>query len=865
MDQPARIEVPDGAPQSEKQAWQLIAARLEPAMEKLRASQRESILRHCFENEPVPDGAAGKMLDRALSKLVSYFTRHKLKLSTDALSDFLKAHAAPDLPADLVQLILTTPSPAAQRAAQLLARAQQRHQTMTRAALVAIIFLALAAAAIYILTSDVFKPHTRASQVTSARAINWAGNPQSRFGTALARDASNKIWVASEDQGVWCLDPAAANASPTHYTTAQGLAEDAATAIAVDHQGRVWVGHVSSGVSVFDAKAWKTYNLDAGPLGSRIFRIAVVPRGYPNAGDVWLATDRGLTRYSPAKDAWSYYTRLDGLPSDQASALAFDRDGRIYVATQCDGLAIASASDDYRKWRTAHAPAKVDPSARGAGLPGDVLNDVIVAHDGTLYVGSTQGLGISRDHGDSFTYLRGSDWYERLRNSTSGLSAPRSEQTSGPLAETSVTCIAEDDAGLLWVGHRLSGLEVLDPVNWKRRVGPLTTAGDQPTAILALPGEAPYIAGRGTGVQRAGTYFDGKALPAEAPAAPSLPAKFPAPAVPTIAQLRALVQKIPSTQSSAIAAYLGDDWATRGDWVGRYGRQQTFWPHYHAFWSANTSYELSVSAGPHRLPEDRSGDGVYTYYASLNAQSPSALYSPGRGRRMEGEWNDGSWQRNYMPTWEGPDLWMHFVVPEGVHRASFYIHNNDPLGNLNLDRQYLLELKSDADDPAAADALPTLARTRFCAGISPVYKSFLVRQGAYWLKVGRQGSHCTKVQGAFFDRVDAPADDGTSHYLQGLNYAPPPIPAPRAGESELLQAARELWQALDAASDPSAAAAQRAGRVLAYRAAAAAGGADLALLANWRWKLPLWTDADRAEWNRVMAESRKKLPAESSG
>jgi hypothetical protein len=39
----------------------------------------------------------------------------------------------------------------------------------------------------------------------------------------------------------------------------------------------------------------------------------------------------------------------------QANAIAFDADGNIYVGTQCDGLAIAQAADNYTTWRVVRA------------------------------------------------------------------------------------------------------------------------------------------------------------------------------------------------------------------------------------------------------------------------------------------------------------------------------------------------------------------------------------------------------------------------------------------------------------------------------------------------------------------------------
>jgi len=86
-------------------------------------------------------------------------------------------------------------------------------------------------------------------------------------------------------------------------------------------------------------------------------------------------------------------------------------------------------------------------------------------------------------------------------------------------------------------------------------------------------------------------------------------------------------------------------------------------------------------------------------------------------------------------------------------------------------------------------------------------------------------------------------------------FAPPTVPPPAVGETETLTAARALWTAWDAAEAlGSSALGLERGRVLAYRAALAAQ-APAALLANWRWQLCLWSDADHADFDAAMQKA----------
>ncbi len=195
-----------------------------------------------------------------------------------------------------------------------------------------------------------------------------------KFVVSSAIDSGGAIWIGTEDQGVWRVSEGTA----AHFTTADGLGDDDAYAIAVDLQGRAWVGHSSHGVSVFDgAGHWRNYDVTSGPWGSRVFSIAVCPID----GDVWIATEAGLTRYAPRTDTWSNIDRTSGLPANETNALAFNAKGDLFAGLQCGGIAIARRSDGYRTWRSTSGPDQMPTTPTGDGLPTPLVNALIVARE----------------------------------------------------------------------------------------------------------------------------------------------------------------------------------------------------------------------------------------------------------------------------------------------------------------------------------------------------------------------------------------------------------------------------------------------------------------------------------------------------
>lgn len=189
------------------------------------------------------------------------------------------------------------------------------------------------------------------------------------------------------------------------------MGDNDAYALVCDAYGRIWAGSLRHGVAVFNGRSWKSYGVMEGPIGERIFALATSPVD----GDVWMATSAGLSRYSLRFNTWTHYTAQEGLPNALATCLAFDSLGRLYVGTQTEGLLIGNADTDYKQWENVRGPDAVPNAATGAGLPSNLINDILVSDDETVYVATTTGLARSSDFGASWTFLRGSDWDEKIK------------------------------------------------------------------------------------------------------------------------------------------------------------------------------------------------------------------------------------------------------------------------------------------------------------------------------------------------------------------------------------------------------------------------------------------------------------------
>jgi len=749
--------------------------------------------------------------------------------------------------------------------------------------------------------------------------IAWQTYPQSgSFIMALARDGSGNVWVGTEGTGVWEYNPnAIPNRQWRQFKTKDGLGDDFAYSVAVDKLGRIWVGHLNHGVSVYNGASWRNYDVPRGPIGERVFKIAICPVD----GDVWMGTSAGLTRYEVGKDEWKHYTKGQsgnhltrpsatlsptdsggegqGLPSDQISAMAFDAKGNIYVGMQCDGIAMASRDSDYTDWRQAPLADQDLPTFAGYGLPSKLINDLLVTSDGTIYAATDGGLAWSRDSGATWTFRRGKDFADKMRGlaggSPKGWSAQSVPKDVPP--EDYVTCLAEDDAGVIWADFRQHGLLALSGYGYEEleKVSADKTGGaDFGRAILPMPDFRPWLASYGKGLLRAAQprrllhkTVDKPELPEAAAGAP-----FPSPAKPPmLAKLTAMLQAVkkleaeksipanwkPATMKEAVnnewqppnvystnAAYLGDDWRTLGDWTGRYGRQDGKLCSAASPMDHNVGWAWHIFVDPHMGAHRASGDDLRHWIDNTHVKTddPRCPYSTIVGYRRIGEWDDHG--EAYPMSYDGPDVWITVGLPDGVFRVSVYFCDYNGHSGGNRFRDYLLELKPYVANSAEWDKQPTLAQCRVHDFWGGVYKSFIVTgAGKYHLKIGRNHSMNTMCNAVFVDRLVGPGYVGVDNsWLPAMEHtwydAPTVPPADPAHETPELLKARELWSALDTAyAVPNGVAMQDEFRLAAYQAALAAN-APTNLLANWRWKMAWWTPEDRKEQHEILKTAYDK-------
>ena len=619
-----------------------------------------------------------------------------------------------------------------------------------------------------------------------------------RFVFSLLEDAQQRVWLGTEDQGVWLLEEADGRPRWTQYTRPDGLGDDSIHALAQDQQGRIWAGHLNHGVSVFNGPGahgvggWRNYSIGQGPIGERVFDIKVCPTN----GDVWIATNCGLSRYAVRTDTWSHLTQEDGLLENGVYRLAFTAAGDIVVGTESHGLMLASFAANYHDWRGVSGPAS---------LPDDLINDILVTPTGSIYVATTNGMARSEDGGKSWRVLRGRDAADKgtaflkttpdlrkaaLRkvgqNDEDGkyAAATQALSLSAPLLrEDYITCLAQDGEGRLWIGYRRYGYEVRDarslqvisPVE-----GQESAAGSRDDFVRAIlprsTGDAPMIGFYGRGIRTA----DDQLQQAPSPPAPTpQSANLPTPTgAPSSAEMSALLQRLvrvgpPKNAYAPLITALADDWSTQGDWLGRYGRYQAVLgamlsPNDYVWGAGEVPVAYRMSIGPNASPDDSLRYWVqWLHTRSAESLEMPSIYYHSRlargwdrdlGNRRQSEWDDHG--EVYPMTLDGPHVYASLRVPAGWFVLSLYDFNKDGQIASNRWRDYRISIRPRPSWLSLANnddfsSWPELAQGRIHDFRGGVWKRFLVRGPQdLTVEVNRNYSFNTVLAGWFLDRLE---------------------------------------------------------------------------------------------------------------
>jgi len=213
----------------------------------------------------------------------------------------------------------------------------------------------------------------------------------------------------------------------------------------VDSAGDKWVGRDNTNAvdrlddaGTFSDKtddAWTYYTYEVEMETRRVFAMAEIPDGgmwfgqrdesHNRVGTVELMIENSDT--TTADDVWYHYDNAwtpdsTSFSSDDVRHLAIDSAGRLWIGYYASGVDVWDYGDP-----SIFADDSWQHYADDSGLPSDLVNDIHVADDGDVWVGTVGGLAV----------------YERASGSWS---------TIGGLPGVQAKTVDTDALGHVWVG-----------------------------------------------------------------------------------------------------------------------------------------------------------------------------------------------------------------------------------------------------------------------------------------------------------------------------------------------------------------------------------------------------------------------------
>lgn len=188
-----------------------------------------------------------------------------------------------------------------------------------------------------------------------------------------------------------------------------GLVHNQAQVLLVDHEGNLWVGTTSGGLSRYAHGRFKSFTARDGLSNKAITSLYEDGRG-----TVWIGTDgAGVFRYDRGR--FRAVTKADGLADNSVFAIAGDGHGAVWIGTH-GGLSRL-------------VNGKLSKLTNEDGLSGNYIRSVYVDHKGNVWAGTNaEGLyRVSRTGVTRFTVKDG-------------------------LASNAIYALFEDRAGSLWIG-----------------------------------------------------------------------------------------------------------------------------------------------------------------------------------------------------------------------------------------------------------------------------------------------------------------------------------------------------------------------------------------------------------------------------
>lgn len=233
---------------------------------------------------------------------------------------------------------------------------------------------------------------------------------------AICEDREGNLWLGTSGGGLVQLRP-----QPVHTMQAgQGLPSSPATALTLDHIGRINVGLQRGGLFAWENGRFERFGSSSGAAIQDFVSSVCMGRD----GTLWAGT-LGGGLYGLRNGREIQFTTANGLADDSVLSVCSDKEGNIWASTSA-GTVHKITSSSMARFDSAH------------GLPRAPATMLLPAASGGLWLGAEDGT-ILRHNKGTFTIVQSSDQLRRR----------------------AILTLTEGADGRLWIGSAGGGLACL--------------------------------------------------------------------------------------------------------------------------------------------------------------------------------------------------------------------------------------------------------------------------------------------------------------------------------------------------------------------------------------------------------------------
>jgi PAS domain S-box-containing protein len=263
---------------------------------------------------------------------------------------------------------------------------------------------------------------------------NDPGSLSANYIGDLMEDEQGNLWIATDTGGVNKFDPTTESFARYRQdpSNPNSISSDSVESIARDSRGYLWFGTGDGGLDKFDPTTGTFTHYPKDSDGRFVGRITKVIEG--RHGDIWFVGDRGLFHLNPQTgEITRPPATSNGLAADDVYE---DSDGNLWMLAWSPIVGLVKY--DRQAERLTNYPV-------GEGAVGVASSNLLADGQNGFWVPSSQGLYYFDRRTERFSYRFQHD-----------------ETNPDSLNDNTVVSVYRDRGGLLWVGTRNGGLNLLD-------------------------------------------------------------------------------------------------------------------------------------------------------------------------------------------------------------------------------------------------------------------------------------------------------------------------------------------------------------------------------------------------------------------